>query len=158
MRSSLGEMKKYNPENSESEGAEDQFPARLQMCVDRLGNQAILAKKSGISKPTIGDYLTGKSEPSRARLIDLAKAAGVSVQWLATGSESSAPESLGFDPGEFLKLAVAAGDLSVRTPEEKEQLDAFRALPEREKIYVLKMMKAMLDAQKEAPRTDRKTS
>jgi transcriptional regulator with XRE-family HTH domain len=152
-------MKEYGTQNADSVGAEKKFPARLQMCVDRVGNQAILAKKSGISKPTIGDYLTGKSDPSRERLISLAKAANVSVQWLATGEGpiDSNLESLGFDPAEFLKLAVAAGDLSVRTPEEKEQLDTFRALPPREKIYVLKMMKAMLDEQSESQTPARKT-
>ncbi len=33
----------------------------------------------------IGKYLSGKSDPSRERLVKLAEAAGISIRWLATG-------------------------------------------------------------------------
>lgn len=33
----------------------------------------------------MGDYLSGKSDPSRMRMISIAEAANVSIEWLATG-------------------------------------------------------------------------
>lgn len=156
------ELKELKKKSSVLEGAgsQSEFPDRLRICAERVGNQALLAKKAGISKPTMGDYLANKSDPSRTRLVAIAEAANVSVEWLATGEGpiERSGEYTEFDPAEFLKLAVQAGDLSVRTHEEKEQLDAFRALPPKEKLYILKMMKAMLDAQKEGVAKDRKTS
>ncbi|HYG91170.1 MAG TPA: helix-turn-helix transcriptional regulator [Azospirillum sp.] len=49
------------------------------------GNATRLAEKSGISRRAIGEYLAGKAEPSRPRLVAIAAAAGVRVEWLATG-------------------------------------------------------------------------
>ena len=63
------------------------FTERLAVCADLAGSAAKLAQKSGISKPMIGDYLSGKSEPSRSRLIKIAEASKVSLTWLATGEE-----------------------------------------------------------------------
>lgn len=64
------------------------FQARMQHCVEAVGSATALGKKAGISTPVIGDYVSGKSEPSRRRLIDIANAAAVSVEWLATGAGS----------------------------------------------------------------------
>ena len=63
------------------------FLARLSECVSRAGSLYALAKRAGLKPPTIRKYLRG-SEPARPFLIAIAKAADVSVQWLATGDEA----------------------------------------------------------------------
>lgn len=126
----------------------EKFEERLEYVIKKLGGIGKSAAICGKSPDQLKRYTRGAGVPFSV-LKDLAVVADVSLDWLATGSESSAPEAVRFDPEEFLRLAVAAGDLSVRTPEEKEQLDAFRSLPPKEKLYIIKMMKAMIDAQKE---------
>lgn len=44
-----------------------------------------MAAITGISKSAIDKYAQGQSDPSRSALLLLARAAGVSVQWLASG-------------------------------------------------------------------------
>lgn len=56
-----------------------------------VGNLAELARKSGLSRRVIDKYRNGESDPSRARLVALARAAGVRVEWLATGEEPMRP-------------------------------------------------------------------
>ncbi|MGA9722700.1 MAG: helix-turn-helix domain-containing protein [Candidatus Binatus sp.] len=52
-----------------------------------VGSLYALAKAAGVSDQTLYSYRTRDSEPNRAILIKLAMAAGVSVEWLATGRE-----------------------------------------------------------------------
>lgn len=134
----------------------EKFEKRLDYVIKKLGGIGKSAAICGKSPDQLKRYSRGADVPFSVLKI-LAEKAEISLDWLATGDDSHAPAFLRFNPEEFLKLAVQAGDLSVRTPEEKEQLDAFRALPPKEKIYILKMMKAMIDAQKEdAPESGRK--
>lgn len=65
------------------------FPLRLQTCIGGESARAF-SRKIGISPSTMGQYLSGKSEPTRPVLIAIADASGVSVDWLATGR--GAPE------------------------------------------------------------------
>lgn len=51
---------------------------------------------TGISKSAIDKYAQGQSDPSRSALLMLARAAGVSVQWLASG-EGPMEAALGGD-------------------------------------------------------------
>jgi len=60
------------------------FAHRLQMCVERAGTLVQLAKSAGLHRNTFGKYLRG-TEPPRHNLIKIARAAGVSVNWLMTG-------------------------------------------------------------------------
>jgi transcriptional regulator with XRE-family HTH domain len=63
----------------------ENFAFRLSKAADLIGGQAELSRKTKISKVSISAYVTGKSEPSRDRLVAMAEAAGVSVAWLAAG-------------------------------------------------------------------------
>lgn len=65
---------------------DDDFVARIRRVVDMVGGIAALSRKCHLSRPVIHKYLNGASDPSRARLVSLAQAAGVSVEWLATGA------------------------------------------------------------------------
>ncbi|MDX2094329.1 MAG: S24 family peptidase [Alphaproteobacteria bacterium] len=60
------------------------FIERLNFCVDKVGSVAALARASGISAPTIADYMAG-SDPSRERVVAMARAASVSFLWLGVG-------------------------------------------------------------------------
>lgn len=70
-------MDRILPENS--------FAIRMKVLVDVVGSAEKLARLSGMSARVIGKYISGETDPSRERLISLAKAADVNVLWLATG-------------------------------------------------------------------------
>jgi phage repressor protein C with HTH and peptisase S24 domain len=60
------------------------FVERLKLLVMRAGSARALAGKAGVSSNTISLWLRD-SEPGRDKLVDLANAADVSVEWLASG-------------------------------------------------------------------------
>lgn len=61
------------------------FKQRMSIAAKLAGNATELSRKTGISRRAIGTYLAGCSDPTRERLIAIANASGVSVEWLATG-------------------------------------------------------------------------
>jgi len=61
------------------------FKNRIKKIIKLAGTAEKLANSAGVSPSLIGKYLSGKSDPTRKKLIALAEAAGVNVQWLATG-------------------------------------------------------------------------
>lgn len=66
------------------------FQRRLEVCVQKAGGKlSYLAKRSEIPLTTLLRYFEG-SEPSREKLVAIARAADVSVGWLANGEESAA--------------------------------------------------------------------
>jgi phage repressor protein C with HTH and peptisase S24 domain len=67
-----------------SSSGHDGFVERLRLLVMRAGSARALAAKVGVSSNTISLWLKD-SEPGRDKLVDLANAAAVSVEWLASG-------------------------------------------------------------------------
>ncbi|WAT08860.1 LexA family transcriptional regulator [Rouxiella badensis] len=63
-----------------------QFSNRLKSIV-HSGSGRDFAKKAGIGYSTFHNYLQAISSPTLENLVLLAKAGGVSVEWLATGKE-----------------------------------------------------------------------
>lgn len=63
------------------------FIERMNAIAKKVGSVNALAKKAGISQGGIRRYFSG-GEPSRIQLIALAKAADVSVAWLAGEEEA----------------------------------------------------------------------
>jgi len=61
------------------------FIARLQEIVRHWPSADRLARATGVSPSAFRKWLRGDAEPSRERLVALARAAGVSVGWLASG-------------------------------------------------------------------------
>jgi transcriptional regulator with XRE-family HTH domain len=57
----------------------------MKICEDRAGSRRALAKASGVPQTTIRGYTARSTEPPRDVLVQIAKAAGVSVHWLVTG-------------------------------------------------------------------------
>ena len=64
-----------------SEGLAD----RIRQCADIAGSGDELARLTAIPRRTLEYYMTGQSEPKVARCVDIAKAVGVDVAWLASG-------------------------------------------------------------------------
>ena len=64
---------------------EQLFKDRLKKLVDEIGSAEKLAKRTGMSSRIIGKYLSGDSLPGLDKLVALADAAEVNLQWLATG-------------------------------------------------------------------------
>jgi transcriptional regulator with XRE-family HTH domain len=78
--------------NSDHDEAPDAgFCERMNVLEALVESWADLARKSGLSRRVLDKYRTGKSDPSRARLVALAKAADVRVDWLATGEGPMRP-------------------------------------------------------------------
>ena len=60
------------------------FADRLRILVGRAGSVLALARSAGVSDSSVHLWLDG-SEPSREKLVKLATAAQVSIEWLAAG-------------------------------------------------------------------------
>jgi len=65
--------------------SKDDLRDRLRQCAELAGSGDALSQKTAIPRRTLETYLTGESEPKASRLVAIAAAAGVSVDWLATG-------------------------------------------------------------------------
>ncbi|MBI3039871.1 LexA family transcriptional regulator [bacterium] len=63
----------------------DSFIQRMKLIVKKVGNASKLARLSDMSGAVIGKYLAGDSDPSRSRLLAIAEAANVNLEWLVTG-------------------------------------------------------------------------
>lgn len=62
------------------------FTARLR---EVIGHESVrsFARRAEVSHTSVGQYLSGASEPNRLGLVRMAAAADVSFDWLATGNE-----------------------------------------------------------------------
>jgi transcriptional regulator with XRE-family HTH domain len=67
-----------------------EFKQRVTDCISSAGSVYALAKRAGTTPNTIRRYLAN-SEPTRPMLVAIAKASGVTVEWLATGQPPSNP-------------------------------------------------------------------
>lgn len=69
------------------------FADRMRECAELVGSGDELARVTGIPRRTLEYYLSGQSEPKVARVVDIAKAAGVSLSWLASGEGERRPDT-----------------------------------------------------------------
>ena len=60
------------------------FRARIEELVREIGSEREVEQRAGFAPGTIGHYRR-KADPTRQRLVRLAKGAGVRLEWLATG-------------------------------------------------------------------------
>jgi phage repressor protein C with HTH and peptisase S24 domain len=67
---------------------EAELRSRLTQVIQSFGSVVALAKAVGVSDNAIYKWLSGRGQPSVANLVALARAARVSIEWLATGEES----------------------------------------------------------------------
>lgn len=84
---------------------DEEFGTRLRLIMQQFGSVADLARAVGVSDNAIYKWVTGRGKPGMSSLVNLAKAAGVSVEWLATGrgqALKSRPEIQRKIPAEFV--------------------------------------------------------
>ena len=63
----------------------EDLAARIRKCADIAGSGDELSRLTAIPRRTLEYYLTGEREPKVARCVDIAKAVGVDIGWLASG-------------------------------------------------------------------------
>ena len=69
-----------------------EFAQRMEKILEIFnGNVSELARQAGIAPPSAKRWITGESDPQMSNLVKLARAAGVNVQWLATGEGAQYP-------------------------------------------------------------------
>lgn len=68
----------------------DNLQLRLDQVLGQFTSVAELARAIGVSDNAIYKWLSGRGQPSVANLVALADAAKVSLEWLATGRETTA--------------------------------------------------------------------
>ncbi|MBL4800895.1 MAG: helix-turn-helix domain-containing protein [Emcibacter sp.] len=61
------------------------FPERLKEAAQLVGGPDALAKKSGVPRRTLGNYISGDTEPKLGGLTAISEATGTSLEWLARG-------------------------------------------------------------------------
>jgi phage repressor protein C with HTH and peptisase S24 domain len=63
----------------------EELAARIRLCAEIAGSGDELSRLTSIPRRTLEYYLTGQRELKVARCVEIAKAVGVDVGWLATG-------------------------------------------------------------------------
>jgi phage repressor protein C with HTH and peptisase S24 domain len=91
--------------------ADEEFRRRLRLIMQQFGSVADLARAVGVSDNAIYKWVSGRGQPSMISLVNLAHAARVSIEWLATGEEASKSEEPAAESGEYVYLPRS----SVRT-------------------------------------------
>jgi len=83
----------FSVNESSTEVVESQHDQSLRLRLDKVlrkfASVGDLARLIGVSDNAVYKWLSGRGQPSVANLVALAKAANVSIEWLATGHEST---------------------------------------------------------------------
>lgn len=109
---------------------------RIKQCAQRVGGGNELARKAGIPRRTLENYLSGDNEPKASGLAAIAEAASVSAAWLLTGGDQP-PADQPAASAPPLNLEALAG--AVRIVE--GWLDAHdRVMPPSKKAEVVSMI------------------
>ncbi len=98
------------------------FARRIESIIEDAGGPVEFARKTGFSRAVVDKYKNGISDPSRSRLVAMARVANVSLEWLATGYGPRTPRGI---PAlqERDRKAMADGTFWDKSPEEQEALD-----------------------------------
>ena len=75
-------------------GRTEGFSDRVLMLAQNVGGIMELAKRSNLSHQVVRKYVRGVSDPSRERLVALARAGNVQLEWLATGEGEMAAQGV----------------------------------------------------------------
>lgn len=83
-------IERRNVLSEEDARREDDFPVRLKRMI---GDRSVrsFSRDCGISETVLRKYLRGDSEPTRSRLLALARTGRASLEWLATGTGPMTP-------------------------------------------------------------------
>lgn len=69
----------------------EDLAGRMRKCADIAGSGDELSRMTAIPRRTLEYYLTGEREPKIGRCVEIAKAVGVDIGWLASGDGSPFP-------------------------------------------------------------------
>jgi phage repressor protein C with HTH and peptisase S24 domain len=83
---------------------EEEFRRRLRQIMQQFGSVADLARAVGVSDNAIYKWVSGRGQQGMVSLVNLSRAARVSIEWLATGQESPKDETRGAEPCEYVHL------------------------------------------------------
>lgn len=65
----------------------EQLGARIKDAADRIGGlQKLAPLLTDVSRRTLSDYVSGKSEPKATTIVEITEATGVTIQWLVSGT------------------------------------------------------------------------
>jgi phage repressor protein C with HTH and peptisase S24 domain len=90
--------------NTVRKSAEEDFRLLLRFIMQQFGSVADLARVVGVSDNAIYKWVSGRGQPSMISLVNLAHAARVSIEWLATGREAAKGEAQAAESGEYVYL------------------------------------------------------
>lgn len=79
------ESPSLRPLSNDGRSRTEGFSERVMMLAQNVGGIMELAKRADLSHQVVRKYVRGVSDPSRQRLVALARAGGVRLEWLATG-------------------------------------------------------------------------
>ena len=71
--------------NLSKEERVDAFGMRMNIAIKRAGGVTVMSEKAGVSTSVLRKWRAGQSEPTLSSLVSMARAADLSVEWLATG-------------------------------------------------------------------------
>lgn len=106
---------------------DEEFRRRLRLIMQQFGSVADLARAVGVSDNAIYKWVSGRGQPGMISLVNLAKAAGVSVEWLATGrgtaAKSRQESQTAVEPAEFVGVpSQAIRAIGGRSPIQSPQI------------------------------------
>ncbi len=86
------------------------FADRLKQAMAGESESSFAARCPGVSRPLLRNYLSG-SEPGLAKVVAIARTAGVSIAWLATGEGDPSPPTIGatFQPRVGVSDVISVG-------------------------------------------------
>jgi phage repressor protein C with HTH and peptisase S24 domain len=96
----------------------------LRLIMQQFGSVADLARAVGVSDNAIYKWVSGRGQPSMMSLVNLSKAAGVSVEWLATGR--GAPSKA--------KVEHHVAESAATTSRGSQQIAVERGVPQNQQI------------------------
>lgn len=75
----------HGTQHDDRRNSAQELGRRIQVVCDRLGSRQKAATAAAVSPAQLARYISGKNNPTLDKIVALAKAAGVSIEWLATG-------------------------------------------------------------------------
>lgn len=124
---------------------DENFAARIDIAVKKIGGVGKASALIGVSYPTIGRWKDGSSDPKLSNIVALAEAADVSLDWLARGIDSNQDAAMINNVVHITETAISVED-AIDTLKSMIQ-DTQPKLTE-EEAFLLKEFRALDDDQR----------
>ena len=87
----LSEMEPGHIREEESDAWKDALGERIDGLIDKIGSLGLASHAAGVSASTLRRYARGQVQAPFSAMVGLARKAGVSLEWLATGQGPRTP-------------------------------------------------------------------